>query len=411
MRILYITQFYAPENIAGAFRAQAHAAAWAKLGHEVTVFTAWPNHPKGELFPGYEMSKLGHEMFDDVDIYRNQLIINHDASFRKRAETGISFMCNGLSNLKHNEVLKNTQFDIVLASSGTVFAGMLGAEYARWAKLPLVVEFRDLAFDQLAASQSDTRGWKVFAMRLVELHLAKRADRVVVLTKGFKRRLIDHGIDDQKIEIVFNGVDPVECECTNREASSNTVRFGYFGTIGISQDVVRTIDILGGLRDCVSIKYRIIGDGASYEKTARRIDEGANPFVTLMPGISAEELEGYYQDVDMTVVSLQHNPAFAATIPSKIFQSFARGIPVLFIGPEGEASSLIAEGGAGIVLTGDDSDARERLKAFFLDESWRDQVSAMARNALRLVNDEYSRTKQAAKMISILESAVTKKGL
>lgn len=411
MKILYITQYYAPENIAGAFRAQAHADAWARLGHEVTVFTAWPNHPKGELFPGYKMSKLGHEVLGSVDVYRNQLAISHDASFRKRAQTGVSFMRNGLFNLKHNEALKSAQFDVVLASSGTVFAGMLGAEYARRTKLPLVIEFRDLAFDQIAASQSSARNWKVLAMRLAELHLARRADRVVVLTKGFKRRLIDYGINDEKIEIVFNGVDPVEHKYANQGASSNTVRFGYFGTIGISQDVIRTIDILDDLRDYVDIEYRIIGDGASYEKTACRIDEGADPFVTLMPGISAEELESYYQDVDMTVVSLQHNRAFAATIPSKIFQSFARGIPVLFIGPEGEASSLIAEGGAGIVLTGNDADARERLKAFFLDESWRDQVSAMARNALRLVNDKYSRTKQAVKMLSILESTVTKKGL
>ena len=404
MKILYVTQYYAPESIAAAFRAKAHASAWAKRGHKITVFTAWPSHPKGVLFPGYSMSKLAHESEDGVDIYRSKLKINQDPSFRKRAETGISFLHNGLINLTKDDHLKCTDFDVVLASSGTIFAGLLGAEYARRASLPLVVEFRDLAFDQIAASQHNSGSWKVRIMRMLELRLAKQADRIVVLTQGFKKRLCEYGINENKVDVVYNGVDPVECNHPREETLQGKIRFGYFGTIGISQDVIRTINILDSLKEEIEVAYSIIGDGACFDQTKRFLEAHKHSCATLMPGISSEDLEKHYESIDMTVVSLQHSPSFSSTIPSKIFQSFARGIPVLFIGPKGEASSIIEEGNAGIVLTDDDSKSKEILRKFFRRDDWERQIHTMAHNAKQLSKSKFSRSSQAKKMIEILES-------
>lgn len=403
MKVLYVTQYYAPESIAAAFRAEDHASAWAKQGHEITVLTAWPNHPKGVLFPGYNMSRLGHEFQDGVDIYRSELKINQNPSFRKRTETGLSFLHNGLKNLAKDDCLKNMDFDIVLASSGTIFAGMLGAEYARRANLPLVVEFRDLAFDQIAASQHNPSNWKVRVMRMLELRLAKQANRIVVLTQGFKKRLCEYGINENKIDIVFNGVDPIDCNHPSREAHQSEIRFGYFGTIGISQDVIRTIDLLDSLKKDVKTTYSIIGDGACFSQTRHYLEEHEHSCATLAPGVSPEELEAHYENIDMAVVSLQHSPSFSSTIPSKIFQAFARGIPVLFIGPEGEASSIIKRENAGIVLTGDDSKSTETLRSFFGHNNWKTQIQTMAHNAKKLSETRFSRSGQAKKMIEILE--------
>lgn len=48
MNIFYISQFFLPENIAGAFRAKETTAAWSKRGHQVTVLTGYPNYPDQE---------------------------------------------------------------------------------------------------------------------------------------------------------------------------------------------------------------------------------------------------------------------------------------------------------------------------------------------------------------------------
>ena len=44
MRILYFSQFYTPESIAPSFRAAENSKIWTNSGHEVTVFTGYPNN-------------------------------------------------------------------------------------------------------------------------------------------------------------------------------------------------------------------------------------------------------------------------------------------------------------------------------------------------------------------------------
>lgn len=46
-----------------------------------------------------------------------------------------------------------------------------------------------------------------------------------------------------------------------------------------------------------------------------------------MHGMPMNELERYYADVDMTVVSLQKSDSFAGTIPSKIFSRLRAEFP------------------------------------------------------------------------------------
>ncbi|MEE3332268.1 MAG: glycosyltransferase WbuB, partial [Myxococcota bacterium] len=50
MKILFLTHYFPPEVNAPASRTHEHARRWAADGHDVTIITGVPNHPKGELF-------------------------------------------------------------------------------------------------------------------------------------------------------------------------------------------------------------------------------------------------------------------------------------------------------------------------------------------------------------------------
>ena len=105
-------------------------------------------------------------------------------------------------------------------------------------------------------------------------------------------------------------------------------------------------------------------------------------------------------------MSLKNSDSFAATIPSKIFQSFARGVPVIFIGPEGEAANLIREADAGVALCGSPEENEAKLKEFFLNENYHDNLKAMGNNAIKLVEESYSREKLASQVLRVLEDLV-----
>lgn len=402
MKILYFTQFYTPENIAAAFRAADHAKIWTNAGHDVTVFTGWPNYPTGNLFPGYNMIRLGRELDEGVRVFRSASDIQSNTTFTNRIRSGLSFVAGGWRNLVEKNSPVGTDYDVVLVSSGTVFAAWLGVCYAKRICAPLVVEFRDLTWRQMVATGSAESNLGVRFMRSLELGMCSNASSVVALTEGFKRELCKNGISEEKLSVVPNGAELVACI----HDWSGKLRLGYFGTIGISQDITRTLDLTAALyRDGLLESYVLIGEGAERASIEESLVSPDYSFATLFHGVSKEELEPQYSNVHMTVVSLQSNENFAETIPSKIFQSFARGVPVLFIGPEGEAANLIRESGGGLVLCGNNSECLAELRKFALSEKLMERLEEMSTCAVSFMERNYSRRIQAKRMFKVLLDA------
>lgn len=402
MRVLYFSHFYSPENIAAAFRATDHSHIWTQEGHEVTVFTGWPNYPTGRLFDGYEMVSLREEAVGGVRVFRSASKIRPNTSLIRRIESGASFIVNGLKNLRQKSPV-GCDYDVVLVTCGTVFAAWLGVHYAKKYRLPLVVEFRDLTYKQMLATGGG--GAKVAAMKALELSFCKAADHIVVLTDGFKKDLVAGGIPSESISVVPNGADVVACS-HNWEGP---LRLGYFGTMGLSQDVPKTVEFANRLvgRGLVS-SYELVGEGAARAELEQMLATGEYGFLRLEHGVPMAELESRYAGVHMTVASLQKSSEFSGTIPSKIFQSLARGVPVLFIGPEGDASELIRRSGAGIALCGDETDDYCALEAFASRADLADELSQMSEAAVGFMEHEYSRGFMAGKMIRILSGVARK---
>ena len=402
MRILYFSQFYPPESIAPAFRAADHARAWATDGHDVTVFTGWPNYPTGRLFDGYEMVRLGEERDGAIRVLRSASDIRPNRSFSDRARAGASFVLNGWRNLVAKGSPVGAGYDVVLATSGTVFAAWLGAYYAGRNRIPLVMEFRDLTWRQMVATGSAEGDPKVRFMRSLELGMCSKAARVVALTEGFRRELASNGVPREKLAVVPNGADVVPCG----HDWEGPLRLGYFGTMGISQDVVRTISLAAELfQDGLLESYLLVGEGAARGAVESALASGGYPFASLFHGVPKAELEPLYGRVHMTVVSLQRSDSFAETIPSKIFQSLARGTPVLFVGPEGEAARLVRDSGGGIALCGDDAECATELRGFASSGGLSARLAAMSENAVSFMERNYTRKILAARMLGVLEDA------
>ena len=403
MNIIYFTQFYPPENIAAAFRARDHAYYWSKKDNQITVFTGYPNYPTGKIFDGYDVSSMQVSNDKGIRLIRSRLIAVANTNFIRRIINGVSFSFFGALNIIFSKKKIGNNHEVVIATSGPVFTAYLGALYAKKNKLPLVVEYRDLSYAQLIATGSSQIGLKVRLMKMLEVKAAKKADAVVVLTQGFKDLLEQEGIPEEKIFVIPNGADLHLTEGEIQEDSC--VRLGYFGTMGLSQDICRTLDIVAALAmvQKINIKYTLIGEGAERKTTEQALENNEYEFAELLHGMSQDELEKYYAKCDFTIVSLKNSESFSTTIPSKIFQSFARGVPVIFIGPEGEAADLILQSRAGIVLCGTTEENKEKLIKFFLDEDYHDEVKKMRENAIGIMVEKYSREKLADNMLQVVK--------
>lgn len=402
MNIFYISQFFLPENIAGAFRAKETAAAWGKRGHQVTVLTGYPNYPTGKLFPGYSLSFLSEDKSfseEGIRVLRSKLSIKDNTSFLHRVWNALSFFFYGTWNVLFRLKKRMPKPQVVVASSGPIFAGLLGWIASLRFHCPLIFEIRDITFKQLLATGKSPRSLSYKGMRFLELFLCRRAKRVVVVTHGFQTILEENGIPKGKIRVITNGVD---VSVTEKKDTGEFI-VSYFGTLGISQNLRQLFPYFDVISSCVPrSKLLLIGEGAEKEKLRQEIALSQRNDRELLDGVTAAELEPYYGISAMSVAVLNPSDNFRYTLPSKIFQIMGRGIPLLFVGPKGEAAEIIDGAGAGLTLTGTEEENRNKLATFFSTPHWEQDLKKMGENGAALVREQYSRKKLAEAYLEIL---------
>lgn len=406
MKILYFSQFYTPESIAPSFRAAENSKLWCEMGCDVTVFTGYPNYPKGRIFDGYIPKLMTRETSNGVKVIRSKLVAKPNTNTFRRLENALSYFLFGLINITFNFKKIGKNFDVVLGTSGIVFNALLAQIYAVFHKLPFVFEIRDISYVQLQATGKKDNSISVKGMKMLELFLCRKAKYVVVVTNGFKKTLVEDGISEDKIKVITNGVDVLPSEGVYDPQKNFTL--SYFGTLGLSQNIMGTFEYGKFMSEFIdNFEYLIIGEGAQKEAIEKTAEEVS--FIQILPGISSEELESYYCNTQLSIVTLKKSENFKYTIPSKLFQVMGRGIAVMFIGPDGETADIIRTYHAGLVLVGTVDENKEILKEFFSKEDWKGELKAMGKNGRKAVAQNYSRAKLAEKYLDILSSAMDRK--
>ena len=404
MRILYISQFFYPESTAASFRAYDNVRLWRKLGETVTVFTAYPNSPAGILFDGYKAKLCQEEAISNVKVIRSKIIVKPNKSFFNRILNMSSFLFFGLLNIIFNGKKIGKDFDVVLGTTGPVFAALLAWLYATFHRLPFVFEIRDITYRQLIATGKSKTSFSVKLMKWLELFLCHRAKRVVVVTNGFKDVLTSDGIDESKISVITNGVEVAPL--SENKAVTSGVHLSYFGTLGISQRIDETFPYAAEIAKAQNnFTYQIIGEGAQRGKIETLLSDGSYPYIELLHGMTPEELEQYYKQTNLSVVTLAKSEDFKYTLPSKLFQIMGRGIAVLFIGPDGEAADIVRKYHAGITLCGTLQEDIQMLRDFFAQPDYQEQLYLMGQNGYEAVTRYYDRKTLAADYLDLLRTS------
>lgn len=187
-----------------------------------------------------------------------------------------------------------------------------------------------------------------------------------MVTHSFQTILEENGIPKGKIRVITNGVD---VSVTEKKDTGEFI-VSYFGTLGISQNLRQLFPYFDVISSCVPCsKLLLIGEGAEKEKLRQEIALSQRNDRELLDGVTAAELEPYYGISAMSVAVLNPSDNFRYTLPSKIFQIMGRGIPLLFVGPKGEAAEIIDGAGAGLTLTGTEEDNRNKLGHLFFHTS------------------------------------------
>jgi glycosyltransferase involved in cell wall biosynthesis len=238
------------------------------------------------------------------------------------------------------------------------------------------------------------------------------ANVVVSVTPAFKADLVCRGVDPAKIHVVLNGVDlsryrplPKDQTLLRRLEIQGKFVVGYLGTHGMAHTLDKVVDAATLLRDHPRIVFLFVGAGAKRAELEETVKARNLTNVRLLPSQSKALMPALWSVVDVALVPLRNHPLFATVIPSKIFEAMGTGTPVLLSAPEGDAVDLVRAAGCGVHVRPED--APVMAKAIAALEAGREECIALGAAGVAAA-PQYSRPKQAALMLSVIEAAAGK---
>lgn len=355
MRILMLTQWFDPEP---TFKGMAFARELVRLGHKVEVLTGFPNYPGGQLYSGYRIRLFKREEIEGVSVLRVPLYPSHDSSVLKRIANYASFALSAA--LMGPLLVKPADVMYVYHPPATV--GFAAAVISLVRRVPFVYDIQDLWPDTLAATGMIKNPGILGLVGLGCRFVYRQAARVVVLSPGFKKMLVQRGVPAEKVDVIYNWCDEDsiqrQASCSQRgEFPELHGRFNivFAGTMGKAQ----ALDAVLGAAKIVSTshpeaQFVFVGGGIEVERLKREKEKMDLRNVLFLPRMPMQEIGSLLAVADVLLVHLRDDPLFRITLPSKTQAYMAAGRPIL-MAVRGDAANLVEQSEAGLTCVPDDS--------------------------------------------------------
>ena len=406
MRILFLSHYFPPEVNAPASRTHEHCKEWVRQGHDVTVITGVPNHPRGTLFEGYENRLVQEEEVDGIRVIRTWMFLSPNEGFLGRISNYVLF---GLA--ASLACFKAERPNVVIATSPQFFCGLAGMLVSRLRGAPFVLEIRDLWPESIVQLGQLKPGLLLRALEHLETILYRSAAGIVVNTHPFIDHIRARGIAVEKIELVYNGIDPRLFRPQPRDPAllrshglGDKYLVAYIGTLGLAHGITTLLETAERLQDRSEMHFLVIGDGAdrsALEASAASRQLSNVSFLGLRP---RDEIPSWIASIDLLVVLLRDLEIFRSVIPSKIFEFCAQERPVIVSAPKGEIRRLIEDARAAYCL---DAEQPEALAETILAlQEAPDETAAMALRGREWVEAGFVRDGLARRMLSFVQRIV-----
>ena len=353
VRVLLLTQWFDPEP---TFKGIVFARELVRQGFEVEVVTGFPNYPGGRIYAGYRIKLLQREVIDGVQITRVPLYPNHDQSAIKRVLNYLSFAASSLVY----GLFVAKRADVIYAYHPPLTVGITASLIRLFRRIPVVYDIQDMWPDTLRATGMVNNPRALNAVEAVCQWVYRRVDHLVVLSPGFKRLLVQRGVPERKINVIYNWADEAALNAPQGKLPANfpgpeQFRILFAGNMGKAQalDAVLDAAALMQARDS-RVCFVMLGGGVEVGRLKQRAAELQLRNVVFLPPVPMAEVGTLLNAADALLVHLRKDPLFEITIPSKTQAYMTVGKPLL-MAVNGDAADLVQQSGGGVVAESENS--------------------------------------------------------
>ena len=386
-RILLITQWFDPEP---TFKGILVAKGLVSRGFEVEVITGFPNYPGGTLYDGYRIKFIQKEVIDGVLVTRVPLFPSHDKSKLGRVFNYLSF---AFSSLIYG-LFFSKRADVIYAYHPPLTVGISALIIKLFRRVPVVLDIQDMWPDTLKATGMITNARLLgFVSKVCNL-IYSSVTKIVVLSSGFQKLLINRGVSDSKIEIIYNWADEKVLRSMTNEtpkelASIEGFKVLFAGNVGQAQGLNVIIDAALSFKGKVQKpQFLVLGGGLQLNELKRRANDLNLDNVHFLAAVGMEEVGAFLYSVDALLIHLNSDPLFKITIPGKTQAYMAVGKP-LIMGVSGDASNLVSRADCGICFEPENSVAlAAAVQGLMLQHP--NDIQRLGKNAARFYDENLS---------------------
>ena len=403
MRIIILSQFYAPEPVP-KLHELAHGL--RDRGHRVTVVTGFPNYPSGKLYPGYALRPWSVTTVNGIRVVRLPLFPDHSGSIRRRIVNYTSF---GLSGAILGPWLCGAA-DVLYVWHPPLTIGLAALAISMTRHLPFVYAVHDLWPEMAVASGMLKDGLTVRMLERFERFVYRRAAVVGVVSPAFVDHLAAKGVPRDRMEILTDWVDdsmyrPVlyDRDLAGRLQMAGKFNVVFGGQFGVAQHLETLLEAAQLLMSRPKVQFVLVGDGVEHGRIKRKAVDMGLTNIRFLGRYPAEEMPAIYALAEVLLIHLKADPAFRMSIPGKTYAYMAWGKPIL-AAVGGVTSDIIANNSAGLTCSPEDPQAMAQAIVKFLEMSAdeRERIGGAAREAAvaqyarTVVLDEHERVLTAA---------------
>ena len=348
MKILLLNQCFYPDVVATAQQLSEAARGLAERGHEVTVISS--RH-------GYDDPRLRfsrHERWKDIEIIRLRSISLGKSKAWKRALNFASFTLACAFRLAVTR-----RHDAVVALTSPPLISWLASMFTRIKGGHLIFWVMDLNPDEAIAAgwlKADSVAAKLLGTLLNSS--MSRTDRIVVLDRFMKDRIVAKGIPEEKIAVIppFSD-DAVRYDAQGREEFRTAHKLSgkfvvmHAGNHSPCHSLDTLLESAAELQERDDIVFCFVGGGSELCKVRSYARAQQRENICCLPYQPQAKLAGLLSAADLHVVVM--GEAFRGIVhPSKIYNILATGLPFLYIGPdESHMGDIIARiGNKGLAM-------------------------------------------------------------
>jgi glycosyltransferase involved in cell wall biosynthesis len=297
--------------------------------------------------------------------------------------------------------------DVAVVETDPPLLCLIGWYLQRVRGAKLVVYLQDIHPDIAIALGRIRNGWLTRTLRWFMFGTYRNADRVVVLSRDMRQRVIDSGVAPARVVCVPNWIDtkqvrPVKLLNAFRERQKLNGEFVvmYSGNLGLCQQLEDVIAAADKLRDRSDIKFLLIGGGSLEWKLKEQVLALGLSNVRFLPYQPKATLAESLSAADVHLVPLDSRVA-SCLMPSKLYGVLASGTPLVAVAPaDCELSELTRDYEVGVVTPpGDPGKLADAVATMAGQPERRREMGARAR---RLAVAEYDRKRVTAQFHALL---------